>query len=131
MSVNSLDSATSGLYANAARLAVSGHNVANINTNGFQSQEINTTDSAYINDIGTGTRVSAVYSPPRPGPMVQDTTGAESGENGGTPGMVELSNTDLVRETTNQIAARNAYSVNLSTIRSTDEMTETLLDMVR
>ncbi len=125
MPINALGSGVSGLIANADRLNVSGHNVANVNTDGFKSQEIATTDAAYINDIGTGVRVSSVYSPSRPGPLAVDAAG------GVDSGMVEMSNTDLIRETTNQMAAQKAYGANIATIRVADTMAQDLLNMVR
>ncbi len=68
MSVNGLNTALSGMQANQFRVDNAANNIANVNTDGFQSQSVQTQDRAYINDIGQGTQVAATYTNPRPGP---------------------------------------------------------------
>ena len=124
MSVNGLNTSYSALLANQFRLDVTANNVANVNTDGFQASTVQTADNAYVNDIGTGTRVTGSYAPPRPGPMAVNTSQAA-----GEAGLTELSNTDLVTEMTNMMAARQAYSANTVMGVATDEATQTLLDI--
>jgi flagellar basal-body rod protein FlgC len=126
MAINGLGTPLSALQANQFRQDVSANNVANVNTEGFKASAVQTSDAAYINDIGQGTQVSGTYAPPRPGPMAMAATGAGSGVGSG---MVEQSNTDMVTETTNQMGAQNAYGVNAAVMRSADQATQTLLDM--
>lgn len=130
MSVNALNTSVSALRANQLRLGVTANNVANVNTDEFKASTVTSADNAYINDIGTGTRITSTYAPPRPGPLAVDTTGANQA--GTAPaGMVEQSNTELVNEMTNMMSARNAYGSNTVMGRTVDEMTQTLLDLKR
>lgn len=121
MSVNGLNIPLSGLTANQFRQDVTANNIANVNTDGFKASTVQTTDAAYINDIGQGTRVSATYAPARQGPMAVDASASS--------GMVEQSNTDLVTEMTNQMNAQNAYGVNIAMSRTVDDASQTLLDL--
>ncbi len=125
MSVNGLQTPYSGMYVNNFRQDVTANNIANINTDGFKASEVQTADRAYINDIGTGTRVTGTYAPNRPGPVAMDTAGVSA------TGMVEQSNTDLVRERVNQMAAQQAYNANIPMVRAVDEMTQSILDIKR
>jgi flagellar basal-body rod protein FlgC len=118
----------SAIQANQFRLDVSANNVANVNTNEFRASEVAATDSAYVNSIGTGVRVAATYSPPRPAPMAIDTANAGAGPI--AQGMIEQSNTDLVTEMTNQMNSRNAYSANVAAGRTQMDVSQTLLDLV-
>lgn len=144
MSVNGLNTAVSGIQTNQFRLDTTANNIANVNTDGFQARTVQTTDRAYINDIGTGTQVSATYQPYRPGPPAQRTDAMGVPNEGGVAAgngaaaarpvetaadMVEQSNTDLVTEMTNMNAARTAYSANIAVARTVDEMNQTLMDI--
>lgn len=121
MSVNGLGTPLSAIQANQTRMDVSANNVANVNTDGFKASTVQTTDAAYINDIGQGTRVSGTYAPPTQGPMAPAATGS---------GMVEQSNVDLATEATNQLGAANAYGVNVSMMKAANEMSKTVLDLL-
>ncbi len=122
MAINGLGTPVSALQTNQFRQDVTANNVANINTDGFKASTVQTSDAAYINDIGQGTRVSGTYAPPRPGPMAMDAASP-------TGGMVEQSNTDLVTETTNRMGAQQAYGANIAMARTMDDMAQTLMDM--
>ncbi len=125
MAINGINSSYSGLQANQVRMDVSANNVANVNTDGFKAATVQTSDAAYINDIGQGTRVSSVYSPQRPGAPVA----LEAGAAGNSSGVQEMSNTDLAVETIKQMNARNAYGVNTAAFRASDEVNQTLLNL--
>lgn len=141
MAITALNTAASGMYANRFRTDVTANNVANVNTDNFRASTVQTTDAAYINDIGRGTRVAATYQPPMPGtytpaaangaaparPTGTQTAGAVQPPQGTT----QTSNVDLARERINQMSAQNAYSVNASAFRTADQMTQTLLNTVR
>ncbi|MDR1745280.1 MAG: flagellar basal body protein [Planctomycetota bacterium] len=122
MAINGLGTSLSALQANQFRQDVTANNIANVNTDGFRASTVQTSDAAYINDIGQGTQVSGTYAPPRPGPIAMDAASA-------TGGMVEQSNTDVVTETTNRMGAQHAYGANIAMARTTDEMMQTLMDM--
>jgi len=122
MSVNGLNASYSALQANQFRLDVTANNVANINTDEFKASTVASADNAYINDIGSGTRITGTYAPQRPGPMAVDTASARGG-------LVEQSNTDLATEMTNMMNARNAYSANTAMGTAIDETTKALMDL--
>lgn len=121
MSVNGLHIPLSGLTANQFRQDVTANNIANVNTDEFKASTVQTTDAAYVNDIGQGTRVAGTYAPARPGPVAIDASA--------TSGMVEQSNTDLVTEMTNQLSAQHAYGTNIVMSRGIDDATQTLMDL--
>ena len=136
MSVNALNTAVSGLRTNQFRLDTSANNIANVNTDGFQSRTVQSSDRAYINSIGSGTQVASTYTNARPGPIAPVTEAAAGtgvqvmgGGNGGNSGAAQMSNTDLAREMTNLNASRAAYGVNTVMGRTADEMTRTILDI--
>ncbi|GEM_PF-718848 len=153
MSVNALNTALSGIQTNQFRVDTAANNIANVNTDGFRATTVQTADRAYINDIGTGTQVTGTYAPPTPGPMtVNPQAGAQQNQAydpanpgpGGPAGaaqatqamgavqqqdLVELSNTDMVREMTNMQAASTAYSANVAVARTVNEMNQTLIDL--
>ena len=134
MSVNGLNAAVTGMRANQFRLDTTANNVANVNTNGFQSRNVQTADRAYINSIGQGTRVASTYQDTRPGAPVPGyeigVGAAGAGANGGVQAEpVTQSNTDMVREMTGMNTARAAYSANVVMGRTADEMTQTILDI--
>ena len=119
MAISGIHIPVSGMQTNALRLDVSANNVANINTDDFRASTVRTTDAAYINDIGQGTKVSGVYTPPTPAPMAAD----------GRGGTAALSNTDAATEITSQMAVEKAYGVNVAVARTMDSMAGTLMDI--
>ena len=125
MAIGGIHIPASGMQANRLRVDVSANNVANINTDGFRASTVQTTDAAYSNNIGQGTKVSGVYTPPTPSPM------AAVGAADGRGGMTILSNTDAATEITGQMTAEKAYAVNVSVVRTMDDMLGTLLDIKR
>lgn len=132
MSVNNINTSLSALRANQFRVDTAANNVANVNTDGFQSRSVQTADLGYINDIGQGTAVRATYANTRPGPPTMNSLQANGIEP--APGAQEReaevqSNTDMVREMTSMTEARTAYSANIAMARTVDEMTQTLLDI--
>lgn len=121
MSVNGLNSAYSGMRVNELRQAVTANNVANVNTDEFKSSGVGTADLGYINDIGRGVQATGIYTNATSGPLAANPQG----------GMVEQSNTDPAVEMTNMMAARHAYGANAEMVRTADDATQTLLDIVR
>lgn len=121
MIANSLAAGVTGLTTNQFRVDTIGNNLANVNTNEFKSTAVLSSDRGYINNIGQGTQIASTYKNAQPGPLMENSMG----------GMTEGSNTDPVVELTNMIGAQRAYGVNTATIKTTDEMTQTLLDLKR
>jgi flagellar hook protein FlgE len=83
-------------------LNTSAHNVANVNTDGFIPSDTRMSD--------TGSSVVA--------------TNRKADDNGSA-----RSQTDLTKEIPNQIIAQDAVAVNVSAIKTQDEMFGTLLDI--
>lgn len=127
MSVNSLNAPLSGLSANQFRQNVTANNVANANTEGFQPSTVQTSDAAYINDVGQGTQVAATYTPqrmPPPEPVASAQAAAPA-----TNSPAQMSNVDMITEATNRMGAQSAYNANIPAARTMDEMSQTLMDL--
>jgi flagellar basal-body rod protein FlgC len=95
----------SGMKASSIRHDITDHDVANVNTPGFEEQQAHQTDVR-----PTGTCISHVSRTPNPDPA--------------------LSNTDLAEEAKEQIVNKNAFTANAKVIRVQDEMLGTLLDIL-
>lgn len=133
MAINGIDSALAGMYASQVQMDKSANNVANINTNTVNAGDAvgatrTNAGPAYINDLGQTNQASATYAPPRPGgtPPTQGTNNTAA-----TMAATQPTNTDMVREMTNQMSARNAYGAAVGLARTSDEMNQTLLNVVR
>lgn len=108
--------AFTGLAAFATQMAVTAHNVANINTTGFKKSKTE------LVAVETGGVLPVVKKDKSAGPSILKDTG-----NG--PAQLELSNVDLGEETVNQILAQRGFQANISTLKTTDDMLGTILDI--
>lgn len=111
LSVQSI--AASGLRAQSTRLAVSAHDVANVNTDGHQAQRT-------VLEAQPQGGVSARVEPEGGPPPLAVRDGAE----------VMLSTTDISTEAVEQISAQRAFEANIAVLRAADDMDESLLDLV-
>ena len=102
-----------GMHAAARRHDATAHNVANLNTDGFESVE------TVQQTVPGGGVASSVQKTGDPSPVIW---------RGGQ--LVVGSNTDLVRESVNQITSLGAYRANAAVFRTADEMTEALLEII-
>ncbi|MGL1935141.1 MAG: flagellar basal body protein [Fibrobacterales bacterium] len=118
MNINGIASAVSGLKASSTRMNVSGHNIANVNTDDFKAQVVNQHDDNGIVD----TTISRDTSE---GPIIQRTSKE------GTQESVEMSNVDLSKEAANQILASSNYKANVKTIQTQDEILGTIIDLTK
>lgn len=101
------------MQAAAKQQQASAHNVSNMNTDGFQSVETVQETSAQ-GGVTTDVRPTG-----DPAPMLlRDQE------------LVLGSNTDLVRESVNQISALGAYRANAAAFKVADEMTDELLEIL-
>ena len=100
-----------GMQAAAKQQKASAHNVSNLNTDGFQAVEV-VQQSEESGGVTTEVRETGA-----PNPLL-----LRDGQ------LVAGSNTDLVRETINQVAALASYRANAAAFRAADEMTDELLD---
>lgn len=95
----------SGLAAVQTRQNISAHDIANINTPGYEEYRPAQTDV-----VPQETRISSVSRTP-----------------GNSP---ESSNTDLAQETVEQMVNKQTYSADLKVIKAKDKMMGELLDIV-
>ncbi len=110
----SFNSSVSGIRAAIDILAISAHNTANINTDGYKKQRVNLRDdhdSGVIVDITESTETGSLYK----------NTGGD---------MVEASNVNYVEEVVVQINARHLLSANAAAIKRTDEAQKSLMDII-
>lgn len=106
------DIGRSGLLAASARVGRAAHNVANVNTDGFESSRVVTQEAR----DGGVTYTAVANETPAP---IYDRDGQQ----------VVGSNTDLGQETVEQIGAANAFKANLAVIKTDDEMQRSLINL--
>ncbi|NOY92790.1 MAG: flagellar basal body rod protein [Deltaproteobacteria bacterium] len=113
MMMNAARIASTGLAVESRRMAVSADAVANVNTDGYRAKEVVAEERAE-GGVGSSVREQPGESP------VAERDGAR----------VFLSNTSVARETVTRIQASRAFQANLAVIRTSDQMTQSLLDIV-
>jgi len=97
-----ISSNVSSIQAHQTMLNTNANNVANVNTGGF---------------VPSDTRISGESASLRANTRLADDNGSQK------------SQTDLAKELPDQIIAQDAVEVNVSAIKTKDEMMGTLLDM--
>ncbi len=112
------DISVSALNAFATRTNVAAHNIANVNTDGFQAQRAEL--ETIPNDAGV--RVAGLTTDQTPGALKPGMTTA------GHATYVAASNTELPREMVSLMTSQRAFEANAAVIRTQDEMVGTLLD---
>jgi flagellar basal-body rod protein FlgC len=112
--ISALSSSISGMKAAFKMLDVSAHNTANLNTDGFKGQRVNLTENA------VGGVNATVETSTNPGPLYLAGNGT----------ITEGSNTDLATEIVNRMLATHYLSANMATLKTIDEMQNTLLDII-
>ena len=111
--MNSISSiARSALTFASTRLAQSAHNVANVNTDGFQADR---TVGREVKNGGVSATTVPTYGP------------APTYERDGE--QVVGSNTELVSETVDQIGALHHFQAAIALLKTDQEMTRSLLDI--
>lgn len=111
--VSSVNSSVSAIHAASQQQAVSAHNVANSNTDGYKRAVATTEEDAH-----GGVNVS-IRKDQTPAPVYQR-RGKE----------VESSNVDQARETADQIHAKALFEANIASLKSYEETQKTIVDMV-
>src|SRR5262245_11521577 len=114
--IGALHSALSGLTAFSTQVAVSAHNVANVNTDGFKKSR-----TEFIAIESGGVRLAIQTDEPA-GPTILNHTGY-------APAQLELSNVDLGEEAVNQIIGQRGFEANLQALKTADEMLGHILDI--
>jgi flagellar hook protein FlgE len=95
----------SGMRTSLTRQDVTANNVANVNTPGFEERTVHQADM-----VPQGVRVSGITRTPNDS--------------------VELSNTDLAKQSVDQMVNRDTLTANTKVIKAKDRMIGTLLDMM-
>jgi len=101
----------SALSALGTTQQVSANNIANVNTDGFKASTV----GLETGPEGQGVRVGSIQETTNGGPIVGD---------------VELSNTDLGTEMVGMMTTGHAFSANVAAVRTSEEMTGHLLNMI-
>lgn len=101
----SFSSAISGMKAALRRHDITAHDVANVNTPGYEERVPHQVETQ-----PAGTEISHISRTPNP--------------------RTEVSNTDLAEETKEQIQNRRALQANARTIKKQDQMLGELIDLV-
>ena len=98
----------------AMSLQSSAHNLANLNTEGFEAQQV--TQSTGPGGEGLQTHVSPTHAP---APVI-----LRDGQ------LRAQSNTDVIKEAVTQVEAAAAFKANMGVIMVQDRLTEAVLDVV-
>lgn len=108
--IHPIGAALSGLKAFAQKTAVTAHNVANWNTEGFEKRRALLEEAS---PSGVRAKIHRV-----------DAAAFRNGEN------QETSHVDLGGEMGSLITARHGYGANLKTVQTWEEMTEAVIDLL-
>jgi flagellar hook protein FlgE len=123
----SMSNGLSGLQTHGAMVEVAGNNLANLNTDGFQSSGVaigdNGTSGSDQVEIGRGAQVLAIQSN-----AAELTTGNDPT---GTLNQSSLAgnNVDPAREMVNLILGQRGFEANLKAIRTANEMLGQAIDI--
>ncbi len=112
--ISPLNSAASGINAAFKKQSVSAHNVANINTDGFKSSV------ASAQDIEHGGVKVTISQSTEPGAIYDNGYGT----------VAEYSNVNYAREAVDQKSAKIQFAANLAALKTNEEMTESLIDIL-
>jgi flagellar basal-body rod protein FlgC len=115
--------AVSAMSSFSVDVMAQAHNIANVNTPEFKSQRVDLMSGPQ--DLGV--MVGAVMRDTTPGPLMPDYIRQNDTL---SPAWIEGSNTDLVREFVHMMTAQRAYEANAVVIRTADDLSGTLVDMM-
>jgi flagellar basal-body rod protein FlgC len=124
---DAISASQSALGAMSTSMAVTANNVANLDTNGFKSQDARLATGPG----GQGVQVSDIAEDTSSGALLSETTNVQNDEGASETrqGLVETSNVDLTRQVVNMMEDSRAFEANVGVIRTEDAMAGTLLDM--
>ncbi|QLA16996.1 hypothetical protein GD605_13305 [Desulfolutivibrio sulfoxidireducens] len=124
--IEGVSSNIQALSAIGVSQAVTANNVANVNTDGYQTARV----TLETGQGGTGVSVQEVARDQTPGPMYFENRPEET-EDGVSRSYtaVEASNVDLPVQMVRMLLDHNAYSANIAAIRTQDELVGSVLDM--
>lgn len=123
---DAISAASSALDAMSVTMAVTANNVANLDTDNFQSQRVNLSTA----EDAQGVQVASISQDTTPGsPIPGSSSGDTVSISDAGKAMAETSNVDLTRESVTMIEASRGFEANIAVIRTQDSLTGTLLDM--
>ena len=111
---SAFDTSTSGIVAAATKLQANANNVANANTNGYQTQRVDLVESP----AGVEARTASVDAPNR----------ANAAANSNRTSPSPPSDVNLADEMVSLVANENFYQANIQALKAADDMMGTLLD---
>ena len=111
---SAFETSTSGIVAAATKLQANANNVANANTNGYQTQRVDMVERP----AGVEVRIASVDGPNR--------ADAAADSNRASP--APPSDVNLVDEMVSLVANENFYQANMQALKAADELMGTLLD---
>tara|TARA_X000000950_G_scaffold102442_1_gene129437 strand:+ start:295 stop:750 length:456 start_codon:yes stop_codon:yes gene_type:complete len=111
---SAFDTSASGIVAAATKLQANANNVANANTNGYQTQRVDSVESP----AGVEARTASVDAPNR----------ANAAENSNRTSPSPPSDVNLADEMVSLVANENFYQANIQALKAADDMMGTLLD---
>ena len=114
--IQSALSGLSGLTTFSTQVAVTAHNLANVNTDGFKKSRTE------LIAVESGGVRSVIQKDETAGPTILNNTGYG-------PAQLEFSNVDLAEEAINQIIGQRGFEANIQTIKTADEILGTTLDI--
>ena len=114
--INGIGAALMALQAFGTKQEVTSNNVANVNTDGFKKSRA---DFQEADPSGVIVSISRVNTPGSPLPP---------DENTGEPR--ETSNVDIGEETVDLMTTKFAYTANLKTLQTTNDMIGTVIDIL-
>jgi flagellar basal-body rod protein FlgC len=112
--ITPLNSSVSAINAVFKIQAVSAHNIANSNTDGFKSSVASTQENQ------NGSVTVTVNQNTEPGAVYYKGDGTEA----------ETSNVDYAREAVNQINARTQLAANIAALKTQDDMYRSVIDIM-
>ena len=115
MNISAFNTALSAISAFGKKFNVSANNVANLNTNDFKRSQVTLTEQEAG---GVGAKVET-----------DDTPGAPVPEFLGEKG-TDLSNVEFEHEVVDQIIAQRGMEANLKTLKTADQMTKSVIDIL-
>jgi flagellar basal-body rod protein FlgC len=115
--IDPIDSALSAITAFRKKLDVTSNNIANVKTDNFKKSRVTMQEGS---QGGVQATIQKVNTPGIPHETIENGNVVE----------VESSNVDLAEELTEMIPTQTAYSANLKTMKTTDDMIGSLLDII-
>tara|TARA_B100001057_G_scaffold326484_1_gene326695 strand:- start:1410 stop:1763 length:354 start_codon:yes stop_codon:yes gene_type:complete len=111
---SAFDTSASGIVAAAIKLQANANNVANVNTNSYQTQRVDLVESP----AGVRAQTASVDAPNR----------ADAAANSNLTSPLPPSDVKLVDEMVSMVANENFYQANMAALKAADDMMGTLLD---